>query len=178
MPKTKQQKQAIVQELEAKLAQARAVIFTSFNALPVKESESLRQKLIKEQGEFWAVKKTLLSRALESLLAAEERPNVKEFDGQVAVVFAYGDQIAPAKVIHDFQKNDETNRLKFLGGLLDNHWLSAYEVEQLANLPSKLELEGRLVGAMQSPITGLVNVLAGNLRGLLITLQQIASSKT
>jgi len=61
---------------------------------------------------------------------------------------------------------------------LDNHWLSAYEVEQLANLPSKLELEGRLVGAMQSPITGLVNVLAGNLRGLLITLQQIASSKT
>mgnify|MGYP001493470815 CR=1 FL=1 len=86
MPKTKQQKQAIVQELEAKLAQARAVIFTSFNALPVKESESLRQKLIKEQGEFWAVKKTLLSRALESLPAAEERPNVKEFDGQVAVV--------------------------------------------------------------------------------------------
>jgi len=176
MAKTKQQKQAIVHELETKLTQANSIIFTSFNALSVKDGEALRQKLINEQSEFLAVKKTLLARALEKL-PPEEQPTVKDFAGQVAVIFAYGDQIAPAKVVRDFQKQDETNKLIFLGGLLENHWLNAIEVESLASLPSKLELRAHLVGAMQSPISGLVNVLAGNLRSLVITLGRIADQK-
>ena len=176
MAKTKQQKQAIVQELETKLTQANFIIFTSFNALSVKDGEALRQKLINEQSEFLAVKKTLLARALEKL-PLEERLTVKDFAGQVAVIFAYGDQIAPAKIIRDFQKKDEANRLIFLGGLLDNQWLCASEIESLASLPSKSELQARLVGAIQSPISGLVNVLAGNLRGLVIALNRIADQK-
>jgi len=176
MPKTKQQKQAIIQELETKLTQANSIIFASFNALSVKEGEVLRQKLINEQSEFLAVKKTLLARALAQI-PPEERPDVKNFDGQVAVIFGYGDQLAPAKIVRDFQKKDETNKIMFLGGLLDNHWLNASEVEILANLLSKLELQAHLVGTLQNPINNLVNVLANNLRGLVIALGRIANQQ-
>ena len=105
MPKTKQQKQAIIHELETKLTQANSIIFASFNALSVKEGEVLRQKLINEQSEFLAVKKTLLARALAQI-PPEERPDVKNFDGQVAVIFGYGDQLAPAKIVRKIKKKE------------------------------------------------------------------------
>jgi large subunit ribosomal protein L10 len=55
--------------------------------------------------------------------------------------------------------------------------LSAKEVTALAQLPSKLELRGQLVGTLAAPMSGFVNVLAGNLRGLVYALNAIAESK-
>ena len=47
----------------------------------------------------------------------------------------------------------------------------------LAKLPSKEELLGQLVGTLNAPISGFVNVLAGNLRGLVTVLQAVADKK-
>lgn len=176
MSKTKQQKATILQDLDTKLAQANSVVFISFNALTVQDTEELRGQLWQEQGEFLAIKKTLLGRALDNI-QLNERPNVKEeFNGQVAAIFAYGDQVSPAKLLHKFQKTNE-DKIAFLGGILDGQFLSATEVQVLANLPSKLELQARLVGTLNAPISGLVNVLAGNLRGLVTVLQAVAEQK-
>jgi large subunit ribosomal protein L10 len=175
MSKTKQQKQIILRDLDVKLARSKSIVFASFNALTVKDNEELRGQLWEEQGEFLAIKKTLLTRALSSL-EISEKPNVKEFSGQVAIVFAYGDQVAPAKLIQKFQKAHE-DKIVFLGGLFDGLLLSANEIQTLANLPSKLELQASLVGTLNAPISGFVNVLAGNLRGLVTVLQAVADQK-
>lgn len=175
MPKTKQQKEVILRDLDAKLAQSKAVVFASFNTLTVKDIEELRNQLWEEQGEFLAIKKTLLGRALGNLQLVEQ-PNVKGFDGQVAIIFAYGDQVSPAKLLHKFQKTHE-DKIAFLGGILDGQLLSAADVQSLANLPSKLELQTRLVGALNAPVSGFVNVLAGNLRGLVTVLKAVADQK-
>jgi large subunit ribosomal protein L10 len=50
-------------------------------------------------------------------------------------------------------------------------------IKQLANLPGRTELYAKLVGSLNAPITGLVNVLHGNLRGLVYVLDQYAKSK-
>ncbi|HNW55864.1 MAG TPA: 50S ribosomal protein L10 [bacterium] len=175
MPKTKQQKEVILRDLDAKLAKANSVIFTGFDGLTVKDNEELRNKLCDEQGEFLAIKKTLLNKALGTL-ELNEQPDVKGFSGQVAVIFAYGDQVAPAKLVQKFQKDHE-DKIAFLGGVLDGQLLSAKEVESLASLPSKLELQARLVGTLNAPISGFVNVLAGNLRGLVTVLKAVADQK-
>ena len=49
--------------------------------------------------------------------------------------------------------------------------MSAKELETLAKLPSKDVLISRVIGGIQSPIYGLVNVLAGPVRGLAQVLQ-------
>ena len=151
------------------------MVFASFNNLTVRDTEELRGQLLEEQGEFLAIKKTLLGRALNNIQLTEQ-PNVREFDGQVAIIFAYGDQVLPAKLLQKFQKTHE-DKIAFLGGILDGQFLSAADVQSLANLPSKLELQARLVGALNAPVSGFVNVLAGNLRGLVTVLQAVADQK-
>ena len=68
--------------------------------------------------------------------------------------------------------------MKVLAGLLDGQLMSVEQVKALAKLPSKKELIGQLVGTLGAPISGFVNVLAGNLRGLVTVLGAIKDAKT
>jgi large subunit ribosomal protein L10 len=48
------------------------------------------------------------------------------------------------------------------------------QVSALADLPSKQELRGQLVRTVNAPVSGFVNVLAGNIRGLMNVLNAAA----
>ncbi len=174
MPKTKQQKQEISRDLKERLAKAKSVVFTSFNGLTVKENENIRTELVKEESEYYATKKTLLNRAL--IDANIEGVDVRGFEGQVAITFGYADEIAPAKILSKFIK-DSDGRLTFLGGVLEGKFLDARSVGELAVLPSKEELYAKIVGSINAPVSGFVNVLAANLRGLVGVLSAIQSKK-
>ena len=55
--------------------------------------------------------------------------------------------------------------------------MEALSITRLAELPSKLELQAKIVGSLSSPLYGMVNVLQGNLRNLVYALDQIRISK-
>ncbi|HKM40862.1 MAG TPA: 50S ribosomal protein L10, partial [Patescibacteria group bacterium] len=171
MAKNKIQKQEIVRDLEEKIKKSKSIILTSFDGLGVKDNEELRNSLRQENGEYYVSKKTLLDLALKSNKINDL--DVKGLDGKVAVVFAYEDQVSPAKVIFNFRKNNE-GKIDFLGGVLDGKVISKEEVENLATLPSRSELLAKMVGSLNAPVSGLVNVLAGNLRALVTALKAIA----
>lgn len=173
MPKTKQQKEAISRDLKERLHKAKSVVFTSFNALTVKENEALRNELVKENSEYYAAKKTLLARTL-----ADEKieADARSFAGQVAVTFGYSDEVAPAKILAKFIKGSD-GRLKFLGGILEGKFIDAAKVSELSTLPSKEELYAKIVGSINAPVAGFVNVLAANLRGLVGVLSAIQKTK-
>ncbi len=173
MPKTKQQKQEISRDLKERLAKAKSVVFTSFTGLTVKENEALRSELINEQSEYYAAKKTLLARALSE---ANIEVDTKTLEGQVAITFGYADEIAPAKILSKFIKGSD-GRLKFLGGILEGKFLDAANVSALATLPSKEELYAKIVGSINAPVSGFVNVLAGNLRSFVGVLSAIQKTK-
>ena len=105
MAKNKIQKQEIVRDLEEKIKKSKSIILTSFDGLGVKDNEELRNSLRQENGEYYVSKKTLLDLALKSNKINDL--DVKGLDGKVAVVFAYEDQVSPAKVIFNFRKNNE-----------------------------------------------------------------------
>lgn len=174
MPKSKQQKQEISRDLAVRFGKATSVVFTSFNGLGVKDNESLRSALVAKNSEYYAAKKTLLKRALEELKI--EGAETAQLDGQVAVTFGYGDEVAPAKVIADFRKNNE-GKVEFLGGILEHRYIDARAVSALATLPSKEELYAKIVGSINAPVSGFVNVLAGNLRSLVRVLSAIQETK-
>jgi large subunit ribosomal protein L10 len=56
--------------------------------------------------------------------------------------------------------------------MLDSDVLSADRVKDLAKLPSKDELIAKMLGSMNSPITGLVMVMSGPVRALATVLQR------
>lgn len=176
MPKNKQQKQDILSNLSEKIKKSKSVVFAGFNALGVKDNEALRSKLLQENSEYYVAKKTLINRAFKD--SKIEGLDTRQFDGKLATIFSYEDEVAPAKIIGEFRKDKEkANKIFFLGGILENKLLTKEQVEALSQLPSKTELYAKMVGSLNSPISGFVNVLAGNLRNLVGVLKAISEKK-
>ena len=170
MPKTKKQKQEILVGIKDKLAKMKATVFVNFSGIPVKELNELRAKA-KEQGiDYLVAKKTILSRAL-----SEYNLTGKDLEGEVAALFAFEDEVAPAKLIKEFAKSH--NKMKVVGGILEGGFIEPAKVMTLAALPSKPELLAKAVGSIAAPLSGLVNVLCGNLRGLACVLNAIRENK-
>jgi len=169
---TKAQKSEIVKALAAKLKASKAVVFSDFKGLKVKDMTSLRKELKGEGVEFGVFKKTLMNLALKE---AGLEMDIKKLEGQIALAISSGDEVAAAKIIAKAAKANEN--LKIVGGILGVKELSTEEVNALAKLPSKEELLGRLVGTLNAPASGFVNVLAGNLRGLVNVLKAVADAK-
>ena len=112
-------------------------------------------------------KKTLAEIALKDKKLDFDKNKFKE---EIGFVFAFGDEIGTAKAVYKFSK--EAEGLKILGGYLENEFKEAEYVIDLAQLPTRDELLAKLVGTISNPISGLVNVLQGNIKGLLQVLSQ------
>jgi len=87
-----------------------------------------------------------------------------------AVAFGYGEIPEPAKVLTDYIRTTKSV-LSIKGGFFEDRVLSSRDVESLAKLPSREVLISQVLAGMQSPIYGLVNVLAGPIRGIMGVLQ-------
>ncbi|MBI2436969.1 MAG: 50S ribosomal protein L10 [Candidatus Magasanikbacteria bacterium] len=172
MAKSKQSKEASMQSLIQGLKTAKSAVFANFQGLKVSESEELRAKCIAQNITYFASKKTLLKRALKDL---ELDVDTKVFEGGVAVVLGNEDEVAPAQIIANFAKDHEL--VKLFGGVLEGKFIDSAKVVELSKLPSKQELYAKLVGTMNAPVSGFVNVLAGNLRGLVRVLSAIQETK-
>ncbi|MDA1038479.1 MAG: 50S ribosomal protein L10, partial [bacterium] len=90
-------------------------------------------------------------------------------------LFSYDDEISPARVITNFAKNRES--ITVTAGILEGNLVGMETVTAFASLPSREELLAKLVGSINAPVSGFVNVLAANLRGLVQVLGAIKEQK-
>ncbi len=171
MPKTRQQKEEILNKVLENIKNSKSVVFANFEGLKVKEVEELRKKCKEAGVEYFVAKKTLLKKALE-----EEGYSDYDLPGEVGSAFSMEDEVAAAKVLNDFAKDHE--QLQFIAGILENNMIDAEGVKNLAKLPSKDELLAKMVGSLKAPVSGFVNVLSGNLRGLVQVLNAIKEQKS
>ncbi len=174
MAKTRQRKESEVREFADGLRAAKATVFADLSSLKVNETSAFRRTAKKEDVAVAVAKKTLLRHALQE--AGITVVDVTSLHGSVAMLLGSGDEVAPAKVVEALRK--EKDSVKVLGGILEGKWMTAEQVLALAKLPSKQQLLGQLVGTLNAPISGFVNVLAGNLRGLVTALSAIKDAKT
>ena len=170
---TKNQKIELVKELSEKIKGAKSTVFLDFKGLKVKEATVLKKNLRVAGAEYVVVRKTLLDIALAN--AGIKNADIKGMEGQIAISMSLVDEVSAARVIDKFAKTNPN--VKMLGGTLGSQVMSAAEVKALAKIPSKEQLLGQLVGTLNAPISGFVNVLAGNLRGLVQVLNAISESK-
>jgi len=175
MALTRQQKEEIVASVKDSLKKQKSTVFTDFKGVSVSKMTELKRKLRESGAEYKVIKKNLLQKAVDE--AGLEGVSVKEFEGSTGVAFSYEDEVSSAKVVYDFSKQEEVGEFKILGGILENKSMSEAEVLALAKLPSKEQLLGQLVGQLNAPIAGFVNVLAGNIKNLAYVLNAIKEKK-
>lgn len=168
---SRSQKEELVKNLIEKIKNSKAVIFTDFKGLKVKELRELKKELRQFGVEFKVAKKKLMDIALEE---TKMEVRTKKMEGQIAISFSQ-DEIAPAKIIDKFAKKNEN--IKIMGGILNSKAISVEEAKLLAKLSSKEDLLAKLTGTIKAPMAGFLNVLNGNLRGLLQVLKAIADKK-
>ena len=181
MPKTRAQKEELVVKLKEKLEKSKALVFADYKGLTMSQLSNLRDKLKDQQAEFSITKNTLLERALQTTdyrLPTTEAGSQKTkdiFQGPTATLFAYDDEISPIKTLVKAFKDFSIGKVKM--GYLGKESLTQEKIIQLSTLPSKDELRGKVVGVLVAPLTGMLTVLNGNLRGLVYALDQIRKSK-
>lgn len=158
---TRAQKEQLVSELAEKFLRASSVVFTDFTGLKVEEMETLRRNLRETDIEYKVAKKRLIKKALEK---SGLQVDTSGFEGQLALALGYADPLVPAQVLYKFSRTNKA--LKILAGLVEKENLSQEAILELAMLPSKEVLFARLVGSIRAPISRFINVLGGNLRGL------------
>jgi len=172
MAKTKEQKKEALKLIQDKLESSKSVIFSSDTGSNVKTIEELRKELKENDAEYLVVKKTLLKKATKDMGPTEQ---FDELNGSVAVTLSYSDEIVGAKILNKYAKTSEA--LNLGGGILENAFILPEMVKKLASLPSKEELLAKLVGSLNSPISGLVGVLSGTTRNFVGVLNAIKETK-
>jgi large subunit ribosomal protein L10 len=167
---TREKKETIVTEYVEKMRRSQAVIVSEYRGLSTKQLQGLRRDLRAAQSELAVSKNTLAARALTEIgLPAPE----ELLTGPVALTFCYDEVAAPAKVMTKFARDSKVLVLR--GGLIGPSVFNEAGVQALTELPSKEQLRGHVVGTLQSPMSGLVNVLAGTLRGFMNVLNARAA---
>jgi len=164
------QKQNTVKQLKHDLDQATVAVVTDYRGLTVAELTLLRRELYAQQAKFMVGKNTLTKHALKD---SPQEVLGEYLKGPTALLIGRADQVTPVKILAEFlKKNKKENEIR--GGFLDGKLLSAAEVDQLSKLPSIDELRGKLVGAINSPLSGIVAAISGPQRGLVNVLDQYA----
>ena len=164
MPSLKNTQQ--VEMLKEKLAKAQSIAIVEYSGTTVNDQVALRSEITAAGGEMLVAKNTLIDIAIGKGKVSES------LEGMNAVVFSYNDAVSALKKLFEFHKKSE--KLTIKQGVMDDAVLSPAQVQALSNLPGKNELIAMLLNRLQSPATGLVNVLKAGPRNLVYALKAIA----
>ena len=168
---SREKKSKILENIQDKVKKQKSMVFIDFTGVKVKDLSDFRKKLKAGGSELKVIKKSLLRLALDK---AGIEVDVKNLKGEVAAIFGLKDEVAPAKAANDFMQ--ENPNVKILGGILENKASNVEQMIALAKLPSRDQLLAQTVGSIGAPLSGFVNVLQGNISGLVRVLSQIKSN--
>ena len=147
-------KQPIVDEIKALLDGAVAVTAVDYLGLTVEQDTALRKELREAGVQYKVFKNTLIKRAAEGTDFAQ-LDDVLE--GPTAIAVSKDDATAAARIIAKFAKT--ADKLELKAAVVEGKYYDSEGVKALAEIPSREELLGRLLGSMQSPITNFARVL-------------------
>ena len=161
-----QEKAEAIDELAEQLSRAKLAILTDYRGLDVTGLQGLRATLRPLNAEFKIAKNTLTRIASEKAGIEGLTPML---EGPLALGIANDDIVGFTKALSDFARTSRI--LTIRGGVLDKNVISADQVEAISTLPSKEQLQAKLLGLLQSPMARTLSVLNGPSRSVAYVLQ-------
>ena len=147
-------KQPIVAAIAEDIKDAQSVVLVDYRGLTVAQDTELR-KQFREAGVIYKVcKNTMMKRAFEGT----EFACLDEYlEGPSAIAVCKEDATAPARILCEFKK--KADKLELKAGVVEGSIYDANGLTEIAKVPSRDVLLGRLFGSMQSPIANFARVI-------------------
>ena len=149
------EKNIIIDDLMERVNASPFMLVTDFTGLTVGQFEELRVRLEGVSSKIYVTKNSYIKRVIKDADLPEGLTDC--LAGQSAIVTGEEDVCGAAKVLKNFEKEFERPSVKM--GVLDGKLLSQAEIGQIADLPSREQLLGQLLGLLQAPATSLARLL-------------------
>lgn len=173
MALSRDSKKEILQDLIAKMKEAKGIVLTGYQGMNASQINNLRNELKENKVEFKVIKNTLLERASEEL---DARDLTKDLIGCTAIAFSYDDGVALARLLKEYFKKNKIE-LKVKSALIEGKIFNPEKIMEIASLPSKDILIAQMVNGIKYPLYSLVFILQGPVRGLIYTLEAVKKQK-
>ena len=167
-------KRQAVTELAELLRNSSAIAVADYRGLKVSDMQAVRRTLRESGVELHIAKNRLLKIAADEADRTDLKPMLS---GPTALATIAGDEAAMAKALADAFRPYSRVGVSLRGGMLGSTAIDASQLARLATLPSREVLLGKLAGGMVAPLSGMANVLAGNLRAFANVLNAVADKK-
>jgi len=169
MPKARNQKEVLLEQYKAILANNPGFIAVDSSKLNNITITALKRKLKEIGSDYVVVKNTIFRIALDD---AKKPVELTQFDGQTAIISYASDPTEVAKLIKAAQK--ETQLMEARYGLIDGSYVKKEEVMALADIPAKPQLIAQLLSTMNGSLTGFMNAVTGNVRGFVQVVSKLS----
>lgn len=161
-----------VNAIAERIQSAQSMILADFTGLTVEQMTRFRRTCREKSVECRVVKNRLARIAAEESRMAVMKDHLK---GPTAILFGPESQVDPAKIAVEFAKEFEAMKIK--GGFVDGLYLDPNQVVALSRTPSREELLAKMMGSINSPVTGLAAVMNGVIAGLARTIEAVAKQQ-
>jgi len=148
------EKAETVAAIHQRLKTAKMAIITEYRGLTVAQMTRLRREIRQAAGEYQVIKNTLVRRALKDTAYGDLDQLLQGPNGWV---FAYDDPVMLTKALVKFA--DDNDKLAIKGGVFEGQFMDPAKVKVLAQMPSKPELQAKVLAMINAPATQLVRLI-------------------
>jgi len=166
------EKVAEVEAIQSRMSAAKSMVLADYSGCTVEQMTIFRESCRAKGVDCRVVKNRLARIAADNVDLEIIKEHLK---GPTAILFGLEGQVDAAKVIVDFQEENE--QLEIKGGILDGAFLEVSEVVALSKIPSMDELIAKMMGSINSPASGLVGTINGVAGKLCRAIDAVAKQK-
>ncbi len=168
------EKKQLVHDLVGLIGSSETLFLVSYKGLKVEEFSAFRDDLASLQSECHVIPNRLFMRAAaESGLDGVIDPPLA---GDSALITGGTDAAAVAKAVRKFGSSHQALQVKL--GTVGGQFLSAGDVDMMANLPGREILLAQLLGVMQAPARNAAGVLYNRLASIVYALDEYHNSRS
>lgn len=156
----REDKTKIIESLVERINANNKIYLADCSSLTVEKINQFRRSCFEKNISMTVVKNSLLKKALEQAADSRLTEMIPALKGATAIMFTEVGN-APAKLIQEFRKKNDKPILK-AAFVEENIYIGDNELAALANIKSKNELIGEVIGLLQSPAKRVLSALQNN----------------
>jgi large subunit ribosomal protein L10 len=165
--KKKEDKKKDGEALHSELENAKHVFLTGYEKLTVQQDFELRKAIRGAGGKYRVIKNNVAEKAAAGTPA---RDLLKDLAGMTSMAYTSADPVALAKALTTYAKANPT--FTFKAGMVEGRVIDVKSIEDLANMPSKEELIGKLMFLINAGAQRTATALSALSRNIAVVLDQ------